>query len=222
MTANPTDSAPARGDRPFRRPARWLPTRRVGVALLLCAVLVVYLQAGDATGDPGINNVLSMVLGALAIATLVLWFLLFSGQPRWIRLLPLAGVAAFVLLFGTFYRLEQVTGALIPKFVPRSTPVAVAPSAAAPASRPGAVDLVTTTAADFPQFLGRNRDLKVADVRLDRAAAMPPELVWRQPIGAGWSGFAVVNGYAVTMEQRGDEEPAQGASQVVGPAGPRR
>ncbi|MEE8525814.1 MAG: PQQ-binding-like beta-propeller repeat protein, partial [Thermoanaerobaculia bacterium] len=205
-TTNPTDPTPVPDDISSRRSVRWLPTRRVGVALLLCAVLVVYLQVGDATGDPGINNVLSMLLGALAIAILVLWFLLFSGRPRWIRLLPLAGVAAFVLLFGTFYRLEQVTGALIPKFAPRSAPVAVAPSAAAPVTRPGTVDLVTTTAADFPQFLGRNRDLKVAGVRLDRAAAMPPELLWRQPIGAGWSGFAVVNGYAVTMEQRGGEE----------------
>ena len=31
-------------------------------------------------------------------------------------------------------------------------------------------------------------------------------MLWRQPIGAGWSGFAVVNGYAVTQEQRGDLE----------------
>ena len=31
-------------------------------------------------------------------------------------------------------------------------------------------------------------------------------VVWRQPIGEGWSAFAVVNGYAVTMEQRGERE----------------
>ena len=34
----------------------------------------------------------------------------------------------------------------------------------------------------------------------------PPQLVWRQPIGGGWSAFAVVGDYAVTQEQRGDEE----------------
>ncbi len=34
----------------------------------------------------------------------------------------------------------------------------------------------------------------------------PPELLWKQPIGAGWSAFAVVGEYAVTQEQRGDEE----------------
>ena len=30
--------------------------------------------------------------------------------------------------------------------------------------------------------------------------------MWREPIGAGWSGFAVVGGYAFTQEQRGDDE----------------
>jgi outer membrane protein assembly factor BamB len=31
-------------------------------------------------------------------------------------------------------------------------------------------------------------------------------LLWRQAIGSGWSGFAVAGDYAVTQEQRGDEE----------------
>ncbi len=31
-------------------------------------------------------------------------------------------------------------------------------------------------------------------------------MLWRQQIGAGHSGFVVVNGFAVTMEQRGDQE----------------
>jgi outer membrane protein assembly factor BamB len=34
----------------------------------------------------------------------------------------------------------------------------------------------------------------------------PPRRLWKQPIGAGWSGFAAVNGWAVTMEQRGEDE----------------
>ena len=34
----------------------------------------------------------------------------------------------------------------------------------------------------------------------------PPEEIWRQPVGAGWSSFAVVGRFAVTQEQRGDEE----------------
>jgi outer membrane protein assembly factor BamB len=34
----------------------------------------------------------------------------------------------------------------------------------------------------------------------------PPQEVWRQKIGAGWSAFSVVGDYAVTQEQRGNAE----------------
>ncbi|MEM9281978.1 MAG: PQQ-binding-like beta-propeller repeat protein, partial [Verrucomicrobiota bacterium] len=34
----------------------------------------------------------------------------------------------------------------------------------------------------------------------------PPELIWRRPIGGGWSGFSVVDGRAYTHEQDGDTE----------------
>ena len=44
-------------------------------------------------------------------------------------------------------------------------------------------------------------------VRLsDDWSAHPPRLVWRRPIGAGWSGFAVADGLAVTQEQRRSRE----------------
>ena len=39
----------------------------------------------------------------------------------------------------------------------------------------------------------------------DWTATLPRE-VWRIPVGAGWSGFAVVGGFAVTQEQRGLDE----------------
>jgi outer membrane protein assembly factor BamB len=68
-----------------------------------------------------------------------------------------------------------------------------------PASRP--------LAGDYPQFLGADRNGTVTGVRLsDDWATRPPRLVWRRPIGAGWSGFAVARGLAVTQEQRGSRE----------------
>ena len=72
--------------------------------------------------------------------------------------------------------------------------------------RPG-VDLTTTTADDFPEFLGPGRHVAVDRIELDPDwTAHPPRLVWRHPLGAGWSGFVAVNGFAVTMEQRGEQE----------------
>jgi outer membrane protein assembly factor BamB len=63
------------------------------------------------------------------------------------------------------------------------------------------------TPRDYPRFLGNGYWAEVEGVQLDHDwQTHPPELVWRHEIGAGWSGFAIVGNYAVTQEQRGDEE----------------
>jgi len=77
-----------------------------------------------------------------------------------------------------------------------------APEAPAPAvaTRPGA-DV------SFPQFLGPNRNGIIPDVRIARDwNARPPREIWRIPVGAGWSGFVIDRGLAITQEQRGDDE----------------
>ena len=69
------------------------------------------------------------------------------------------------------------------------------------------VDLITTTPDDFLGFLGKERRCAVDQVRLDPDwAQRPPRLLWRKPFGGSWSAFSIVNGFAVTMEQRGPEE----------------
>ena len=61
--------------------------------------------------------------------------------------------------------------------------------------------------ASFPQFLGPTRTGVIADVRLGRDwVAHPPKLIWKIPVGAGWSGFAIDRGLAITQEQRGGQE----------------
>src|SRR5262245_26588405 len=60
---------------------------------------------------------------------------------------------------------------------------------------------------DYPQFLGPDRNGVVPRVRLATDwTARPPRRIWRQPIGAGWSGFAVAGGVAITQEQEGEDE----------------
>ena len=74
-------------------------------------------------------------------------------------------------------------------------------------SKIGVADLTTTTAADFAGFLGVERRGIVSGLRIDPDwSAHPPALLWNVPVGAGWSGIAAVNGYAVTMQQNGDQE----------------
>jgi outer membrane protein assembly factor BamB len=64
-----------------------------------------------------------------------------------------------------------------------------------------------TTPFDYPAFLGGGYWPEIHGVALDSDwSARPPQKIWRQPIGAGWSGFAVVGDYAFTQEQRGPDE----------------
>ena len=60
---------------------------------------------------------------------------------------------------------------------------------------------------DYPRFLGEGGRAKAANVHLATDWELhPPEELWRREIGAGWSGFAVVGDYAITQEQRGENE----------------
>lgn len=67
--------------------------------------------------------------------------------------------------------------------------------------------LFQTTDHDFPSFLGSYRDATINT--LDLASdweKQPPKLLWRHPVGLGWSGFAVVGSAAVDLEQREENE----------------
>lgn len=60
---------------------------------------------------------------------------------------------------------------------------------------------------DFPQYLGPERNGRVRGPRLERDwSRYPPQLVWRIPVGAAWSGFALAGDLAITQEQREDNE----------------
>lgn len=151
-------------------------------------------------------NVASLVLAFVAAAAILVWFVLFSAYTWRLRCAVVGLLVLGLAAAAACLRIEQVSGDLVPRIVFRWQPDAdqrLAP----PTAAGEAVDLQTTTAEDFPQFLGPRRDARLTGIRLGRDwHAHPPRLVWRHEIGAGWSTFAAVNGFAVTMEQRSDEE----------------
>jgi len=200
--------APADGVETSGGRRRLVPLLGVWVIVTLCVAAAAWIRVGYVTGDHGAVNVLTLVCGLIAVVALGIWFVLFSGYARRTRLLMLLGVVALVATPSAVLEVANVSGELVPTFRFRWTKapdeLLAIPSTEEPAS---AVDLLTTTEHDFPQFLGPGRDLRVDNIVLNRDwSAHPPRELWRQPIGAGWSAFAVVNGFAVTMEQRGEEE----------------
>ncbi len=174
--------------------------------LTIIAAAIIALFFVEILNDPGMSNTLQQILALLAFLVCVIWFAFGSSWDRRTRLKGTVAIVSAVALFFTFFRLASVTGALLPTFEPRFGGSSWR-GLEAPQSGTRAVDLETTSDYDFGGFLGTNRDLKVPGIRLDiERLGEPPELLWRQPIGAGLGGFAVVNGYASTLEQREDGE----------------
>ncbi|MBC8871527.1 MAG: PQQ-binding-like beta-propeller repeat protein [Planctomycetes bacterium] len=152
-----------------------------------------------------IINFATLILAVLALMTPLVWFVVFGAYSAGARYATVAAVTMAVVVLAGMLRVRQVSGDLVPVLTFRWNADADQ-SLATPDTIVGGVDLVTTTEYDFPQFLGPDRNATVGGVSLSRDWSVAPRLLWRQPIGAGWSAFAVVNGFAVTMEQRGEQE----------------
>jgi len=65
----------------------------------------------------------------------------------------------------------------------------------------------TNQAMRFTQFQGNSRDGTVSEFPLETNwTAHPPKILWRRPVGPGWSGFVFSDGLAFTQEQEGENE----------------
>jgi outer membrane protein assembly factor BamB len=190
-----------------RRQFRW---NWAVCAVVLAALAVVFVQITDRIEG---NFKFPWTLGVLVLAVLVLDVLMLLGGLQRRAKLAIVTAQLLVVIGGgvfiqTFLKMQSsYTGAGVPRFVWKWTLPPDASLPAPPASVvKNAVDL-TATNLDWPQFLGPHRDDSVDDPGLSTDwAAHPPRQLWRQPVGAGWGSFAIVNGFAITEEQRGKRE----------------
>ena len=181
------------------------PIPRFPLVVAICAAIAIAVLS-QSHFEPGGKNLIGFsILGAASIL-IVCWFVWFSRVKKFVRYTVGISLATAVAVFLLMFRVEGFSGDMIPTLVRRGTPV-IGADLSAPVATTRAADLSTTTENDYPQFLGKNRVPVVDNIRLATDwNTTPPKLLWRQPIGAGWSGFAVVGDYAVTQEQRGDAE----------------
>ncbi|MCA9162196.1 MAG: PQQ-binding-like beta-propeller repeat protein [Planctomycetales bacterium] len=192
----------------------WLPGIITWLLILVLGGAIIAVRYSAAESDQANVNVFTLILGFGMFVTFGVWFVFRSAYPMLVRLLAPVAIMLSIAVWFALYEIDHVDGNLIPHWKRRGAKapdeLLAMPEVAAPdqaTETPAKVDLATTTAWDFPQFLGPNRDLQVTAVKLSQNwDSDPPQQLWRQPIGAGWSSFAAVNGFAVTLEQRGDEE----------------
>jgi outer membrane protein assembly factor BamB len=189
-----------------RRGPPWFP-----FAIALLTVAGVLWVRSLPEFERNLKGWLSTGLPLLGLALIVLWFLLsgrFSGR---LRLGVLGGLVVLGLAAKAALRVDGTTdGRGLPRLVWRwQSPQTAAAALELKTDPPSSVAEIPVPAgaADVPQFFGAKRDGTVPDPGLARDwTAQPPRQLWRQPIGAGWSAFAVWGGCAYTQEQRGEQE----------------
>ena len=149
---------------------------------------------------------LIVVIVGLALVLVLIWFAFLSRFPWRVRLITIAalGLASFGIS-----KAVRVTGTInsisFPRLAWKWTQPRTLPLESAPVNAPASAN--TANIPDVPQFFGPNRDGIITGTRLARDwNSSPPKQLWRQPIGAGWSAFAVAAGRAYTQEQRGENE----------------
>jgi outer membrane protein assembly factor BamB len=177
-----------------------------GAVVALCIAVILFFQI-TRIFDKGTTNIISGSSIGASLILLGLWMALLAPFSLRARLSAIGGGLLVIAALFAAVRLDGFDGNMIPRFAwrwhARPEIALTGQSAGTPASQ---ID-VRPTDHDFPGFLGPNRDACAPSVKLDTDwKAQPPKLLWRQPIGLGWSGFSTVGNAAITLQQHGDDE----------------
>lgn len=163
--------------------------------------------------DGAICNLFLLIGGFFAFFIPLMWITFRSSWPTGIRLLPLAVVVLMVGGFFAVFEIKAVSGYTVPRFgyrwgkEPDQRLEDIAGTAPEAVAEQDAQTELSPDPNAWPQFLGPERNNRLSGPKLATDwGAKPPQELWRMPIGAGWSGFAVQHGRIYTMEQRGENE----------------
>jgi len=151
------------------------------------------------------RNLITYEIGIVVVVALLIWWTFLSRAPKRLRLSITFGFVGLAVVSASLFRIRGMSGDLTPIIAFRW---AKAPEFQTSASQNANLPITKETSRpSFPQYLGPNRDGIISGIPLaTNWTTQPPEILWRQKVGAGWSGFVVVGALAITQEQRGTEE----------------
>src|ERR1043165_318813 len=197
------NSIPAVSGSAFKRMRWWIP----GAIFLLAIANVIRLRF-DAELDSNFKAMQTSATFALTVLLLILWFTFFT-RLRW--RIRLAGLLVFALFAFGVTRVIRFDGAIDGT----GTPNIVWKWKAKGNGKAGALNIVTTSSIsnaapselEDSGYLGPKRNGIIDSIKLERDwSAHPPQQLWRQSIGLGWSSFCISGNCAFTQEQRGEDE----------------
>ena len=195
---------PQADDRPAtrRRVRWWIPV--VIVALAIANLVRLHFSV-DLEGN--FENMQTMLTLAGLVLLLLLWFVFLSGLSWAVRLAGLGILILGAVGLKQAVRFDgSVDGTGRPNVVWSWAPQKsgeVGALKTGPLKEP----LRLEASSDYPGYLGRDRSGLIEGLGLERNWLVhPPRDVGRQPVGLGWSGFAISGNRALTQEQRGEKE----------------
>lgn len=177
---------------------RWWPLFII-LSLAVLGIAVTWILDAGQRQD---KIMLTAAIVILAVFLGFLWLLCFS-RLRWrVKLISSAVAVSGLFLLINLFQFKGFSGDLAPIFEWRwqENPSTFQTDASS-------ISDTQRQTTNYPQFLGPHRNGVVTSIKLNlNWETHPPKLVWRRPVGAGWSGFAVVENTAITQEQEGDWE----------------
>ena len=173
------------------------------LVIIACVILFFTLDARfSLTGRPTMDMLLIL---ALANFVLYVWIRVGSGLSTGTQFRTVGiGIALQALVMSTV-QMEGIYGNGRPVFAWRWSPLPADAfrESTNPGNGPAAIRLPQQAA--WSQFRGNNRN-GISPFHMANWKEHSPRLLWKKPVGSGWSSFAVAGDYCFTMEQRGDEE----------------
>ena len=155
------------------------------------------------------RNLVSAQIATVVAIALLVWWTFLSRVPTRLRLSVTFGLIFLAVGGAALFKVRGVSGDLLPilelRWTKRPLPEAAAVNQSS--TLPGLNAFNASTNLAFPQFLGPDRNGVLAGPTLETNwLSHPPEILWRQHIGAAWSGIVIVGDACLTQEQRGTDE----------------
>ncbi len=181
-------------------------------AIGLFALSQPFLWSWDSPMGPALPTMISESMVLVSIVLLLVWVGLFSQWNLFTKAAVLIPVLALIGGFVASVRNIDLNGDIGINFEFKWEPTPAeriaahrAQLAALSPAAPVAA-LLSETPEDMPAYRGVHRDGIVIGPAIRTTWDTPPQPLWQQPVGEGYSSMAIVGDLLVTIEQRNNDE----------------